>query len=50
MILWNSVQYKLYLICIKESPVRSQNKWAQELGVQIDDKILGAFKYCMLRP
>jgi hypothetical protein len=29
--------YKLYLENIKESPVRSQNKWVQELGVQIDD-------------
>ena len=29
--------YKLYLETIKESPVRSQNKWGQELGVQIDD-------------
>ena len=30
--------YKLYLENIKESPVRSQNKWTdQELGVQIDD-------------
>jgi len=29
--------YKLYLEHIKESPVRSQNKWVQELGVQIDD-------------
>ena len=29
--------YKLYLENIKESPVRSQNKWGQELGVQIDD-------------
>jgi hypothetical protein len=28
--------YKLYLENIKESPVRPQNKWAQELGVQID--------------
>ena len=28
--------YKLYLENIKESPVRSQNKWVQELGV-IDD-------------
>ena len=29
--------YKLYLENIKESPVRSQSKWVQELGVQIDD-------------
>jgi len=29
--------YKLYLENIKESSVRSQNKCAQELGVQIDD-------------
>jgi hypothetical protein len=29
--------YKLYLVSINESPVKSQNKWAQELGVQIDD-------------
>jgi hypothetical protein len=29
--------YKLYLENIKESPVRSQNKWVQELGVQIVD-------------
>jgi hypothetical protein len=29
--------YKLYLENIKENPVRSQNKWVQELGVQIDD-------------
>ena len=29
--------YKLYLENIKESPVRPQNKWAQELGIQIDD-------------
>ena len=29
--------YKLYLENIKESPVGSQNKWVQELGVQIDD-------------
>ena len=29
--------YKLYLERIKEIPVRSQNKWAQELAVQIDD-------------
>jgi hypothetical protein len=27
----------LYLENIKESPVRSQNKWVQELGVQVDD-------------
>ena len=27
----------MYLEHIKESPVRSQNKWVQELGVQIDD-------------
>jgi hypothetical protein len=27
----------LYLENIKESPDRSQNKWVQELGVQIDD-------------
>ena len=29
--------YRLYLENIKERPVRSQNKWGQELGVQIDD-------------
>jgi hypothetical protein len=29
--------YKLYLESIKASPLRSQNKWAQELGIQIDD-------------
>ena len=29
--------YKLYLENIKESSLRSQNKWAQELGIQIDD-------------
>ena len=29
--------YKLYLENIRESPVRSQNKWAQELGVHMDD-------------
>jgi hypothetical protein len=29
--------YTLYLENIKESPVRSQNKWGQELGVQLDD-------------
>ena len=29
--------YELYLEHIKESPVRSQNKWVKELGVQIDD-------------
>jgi hypothetical protein len=29
--------YTLYLENIKESLVRSQNKWGQELGVQIDD-------------
>ena len=29
--------YKLYLENIKERPVRSQNKWGQELGVQIED-------------
>jgi hypothetical protein len=29
--------YKLYLVSIKESHVRSQNKWTRELGVQIDD-------------
>ena len=27
----------MYLVSIKESPVRSQNKWAQGLGVQMDD-------------
>jgi hypothetical protein len=30
-------KYKLFLENIKESPLRSQNKWGQELGVQIDD-------------
>ena len=29
--------YKLCLENIKESPVRSQNKWGQELRVQIND-------------
>ena len=29
--------YKLYLENIKESSLRSQNKWAKELGIQIDD-------------
>jgi hypothetical protein len=29
--------YKLYLKNIKESPFRSQNKWTQELGIQIND-------------
>ena len=29
--------YKLYLENIKESPFRSQNKWTQELGIQIND-------------
>ena len=29
--------YQLYLVSIKESPARSQNKWGKELGVQIDD-------------
>jgi hypothetical protein len=30
--------YKLYLENIKESPVRSQNKWTDQVfGVQIDD-------------
>jgi hypothetical protein len=29
--------YKLYLENIKESPLRSQNKWAHELGIQIND-------------
>jgi hypothetical protein len=29
--------YKLYLENIKESSVRPQNKWGQELGIQIDD-------------
>ena len=28
---------RLYLENIKESPFRLQNKWAQELGKQIDD-------------
>jgi hypothetical protein len=27
----------LYLENIKESGLRSQNKWAQELGIHIDD-------------
>jgi hypothetical protein len=30
-------KYKLFSESIKESPLRSQNKWGQELGVQIDD-------------
>ena len=30
--------YKLYLENIKESPVRSQNKWVQERGVEMDDR------------
>ena len=30
--------YKLYLENIKESPVWSQNKWVQELGVEMDDR------------
>jgi hypothetical protein len=29
--------YKLYLENIKESPLRSQIKWTQELGIQIND-------------